>query len=407
KKIIHQFKRHFRSEHLSDAIRTTACIFLPTIFLFYIGYSAYAIACGTGALLIAATDGPNTLSGKIRSAFENLLLFGLTSIIICYCFWNIPLSTLVLFIITFFCAIIACYGQRYALSGTMATALCIFVIGLKPENPVQFTLGILAGGTIYYLLSILHQLLLPFRSLEQAISECLKVTSGFVKTKADCYDDQMLLSQAQNETILKHIKVSEKQELIRSLLLAENPKKMQSSEKGRRLFQISITLIDLYQQFSASHHNYQKIRTELQGTGALETIIRLIYLQSLIIDHLDDNDNVKSLCNEIQSEIIKLEDLGNRLSITQQQLTSAIGNNLKNSYKLIKQLSSIADETRYHETTEINSTSFADYQNFITPPPLTLATLFNQFDIKNPIFRFSLRLALLICISYLITEAFE
>lgn len=403
--IIHQLKIQFRSEHLSDAIRTTACIFLPTIFFLYMGYKAFGIASGTGALLIAATDGPNTLKAKIRSAVENLLLFGIISILICYSFWNIPIASLVLFITTFFCGIIACYGQRYALSGTMATGLCIFVIGLKPEHPVQFILGILTGGTIYYLMSILHQLFLPFRSLEQAISECLKVTSDFVKTKADCYDDLTPLSQAQNETILQHIKVSEKQQLIRSLLLAENPKKMQGSAKGRRLFQISITLIDLYQQFSASHHNYQKIRTELQGTGTLESIIKLINLQSLISYHFDDDQSVKSICNEIQIEIITLEQLSKQLDSTQQQLTLAIGTNLKNSFRLIKQLSSIADETKDHKTTELNSTSFADYLNFISPPPFTLATLIHQFDFKNPIFRFSLRLALLISLSYLVTEA--
>lgn len=403
--IIHQLKIQFRSEHFSDAIRTTACIFLPTIFFFYMGYNAFGIASATGALLIAATDGPNTLQAKIRSAIENLLLFGVTSILICYSFWNIPIASLVLFIATFFCAIIACYGQRYALSGTMATGLCIFIIGLKPAYPVQFIFGILTGGTIYYLMSILHQLLLPFRSLEQAISECLKATSDFVKTKADCYDYLLPLSQAQNETILQHIKVSEKQQLIRSLLLAENPKKMQRSAKGRKLFQISIILIDLYQQFSASHHNYQKIRNELQGTGTLESIIKLINLQSLMIYHLDDKQRVKSICNEIDIENSSLEHLSKQLNSTQQQLTLAIGTNLQNSYRLIKQLSSIADETIDHKTAELSSTSFTDYQNFISPPPLTLATLIHQFDFKNPIFRFSLRLALLLSLSYLITES--
>lgn len=403
-KIIHQLKRKLKSEHLSDAIRTTVCIFFPAILFFALGQKGYAIASGTGALLIAATDGPNTLKGKIRSAVENLVLFAISSILICYSFSNLPLSALVLLIVTFLCAIIACYGQRYALSGTMSTALCIFVIGLRPAQPLEFILGVLSGGAFYYAMSIFHQLLLPFRSLEQAISECLKATSGFVKAKADCYDPLIPLAQAQSKTILEHIKVSEKQQLIRILLLSENPAKMQRSEEARRLFRLCITIIDLYQQFSASHHNYQKIRTQLQGSGTLATILQLIHLQSSIIAQLDDQQTLASLSHEFQAGIQQLKHQSNQLDSTQQQLSSAILDNLTSNHQMITEL--FATEESNSEIAK-SETSLVDYQNFISPPPLTLATLFAQFDLKNPVFRFSLRLALLITVSYVLAEAFQ
>ena len=404
KKTIYKLITKFRSEHLSDAIRTTLCIIFPALLFFAMGYKIYAIASGTGALLIAATDGPNTLKGKIRSAVENLLLFAICSVLICYSINNIAQTTILLLIITFFTALIACYGQRYALSGTMATGLCIFIIGLKPASPLQFIFGILTGGAFYYGLSIIHQLLRPFRSLEQAILECLRATSGFVRVKADCYDYLIPLHQAQSQTILQHIKVSEKQQLIRSLLLSENPQKMQRSAKGRKLFQLCITLIDLYQQFSASHHNYQKIRSLLNGTGVLETILRLIKLQASVINQLYDPETIDGLDNEFQIGIQELERQANQLNNTQQQLVSAIADNLKNSYELIRQLYD-SNKNRLENLT--SATSLKDYQNFISPPPFTLTTLFNQFNFKNPVFRFSLRLALLISVSYVITEVLQ
>lgn len=398
-----KLKYKLQSEHLSDAIRTTLCIFAPIILFFYLGHQQTAIATGTGALLIAATDVPNTLKGKVQAALENLLLFGITTIIITSFVLNITLTTLFLSILAFAFAMLACYGNRYVLSGTMATALAIFIIGLKPNQPIDFTLGILAGATFYYVISIIHQLLKPFRSLEQAMAECLQAMANFLKTKADCYNPDEDLTEAQSENILQHIKVSEKQQLVRVLLLSEKQAAMQTSKKGKTLFNQCIILIDIYQQLSASHHNYKIIQQELAETDVLSSIRKLIYLQAAILANLNSNKILNvALKEQFRAQFKNLTTSHKNANQNQQQLLNAISKNLDDIFTLIE---NYFDQK--HETTALPASNTADYSNFISMPNFNWQTLKEHLKINDPIFRFSLRLSLLLSATYLITETLK
>lgn len=398
-----KLKYKLQSEHLSDAIRTTLCIFAPLILFFYLGHPQTAIATGTGALLIAATDVPNTLKGKIQAALENLLLFGITTIIISTFVLNTTLTTLFLLVLAFAYAMIACYGNRYVLSGTMATALAIFIIGLRPSQPIDFTLGILAGATFYYVISIIHQLIKPFRSLEQAMAECLQAMANFLRTKADCYHPEEDLTEALSENILQHIKVSEKQQLVRVLLLSEKQTTKQASRKGKMLFNQCIILIDIYQQLSASHHNYKIIQQELNGTQVLSNIRKLIYLQADILANLTGYNSLNiELKKQFQQQFKLLAKTEVELSPNQQQLIKDISKNLADIFTLIENYFDQKNET----TTEVANNA-EHYSNFISTPNFNLDTLKQHLKFSDPIFRFSLRLSLLLSATYLVTETLK
>ena len=398
-----QLKYKLQSEHLSDAFRTTVCIISPIILFFYLGQVQMAISTGTGALLIAATDVPNTLKGKIKAAFENLLLFGITAIAISTFVLTTSISTLLILLLSFAYAMMACYGTRYILSGTMATALAIFIIGLKPTHPIDFTLGILAGATFYYGISILHQLIKPYRSLEQAMAECLQATANFLRTKADCYHPDENLTEALSENILQHIKVSEKQQLVRVLLLSEKQAKMQASKKGKTLFNQCIILIDIYQHLSASHHNYKIIQQELNETQVLSNIRKMIYLQADILANLDGYDALNiELKKQFQQQFKLLAEAEQNLNPNKQQLIKDISTNLADIFTLIEKYFDQKNETG------IDVTNNADnYSNFISTPKFNLQTLKQHLKFNDPIFRFSLRLSLLLSATYLVTETLK
>lgn len=390
-----------KSEHLSDAIRTTICIISPIFLFFYLGYPQTAIATGTGALLIATTDGPNTLKLKIHSAFLNLGLFGFTALLMSCTLMNQPLSTAILLLLTFAYAMISCFGNRFAMNGTMGIALAIFIIGLQPKQPMPFTFGILAGGMLYYILSILHQLIRPYRSLEQAITECLFATADFLKSKAACYDPDKNVNDAQSENIRQHIKVNEKQELVRTLLLSEKNITNQKTKKAKILFTQCITLIDIYQQLSASHYNYLKIQNELKFTPALQLIQDLIELQVAILYQLNYPNGDKK---QLQDKFIQQLELLKAVEATpsQQQLLNDIIGNLMDIYDLLEQYSS-----QLLTSKQVEDTSPADYKDFITVANINLHTIKKHLNITDPIFRFSLRLSLLLAATYLVTEIFK
>jgi len=390
-----------KSEHLSDAIRTTICIISPIFLFFYLGYPQTAIATGTGALLISATDGPNTLKLKIHSAFLNLGLFGFTAILMASTLVILPISTGVLLLLTFIYAFISCFGNRFSMSGTMAIALAIFIIGLHPKQPISFTLGIMGGGVIYYVFSILHQLIRPYRSLEQAITECLFATADFLKSKAACYNPDKNLNDAQSENIRQHIKVSEKQELVRTLLLSEKNITNQKSKKAKMLFNQCITLIDIYQQLSASHYDYLKIQSELKHTPALELIQDLIQIQVAILHQLNYPNGDKTM---LQTKFMRQIELlkAVKTSAHQQHLLSDIIDNLIAIYGLLEQYGG-----KLLTSKQVEDTSPADYKDFITVANINFGTLKSHLNFSDPIFRFSLRLSILLAATYWVTEIFK
>ncbi|GAB3926000.1 hypothetical protein GCM10028827_16270 [Mucilaginibacter myungsuensis] len=150
----------------------------------------------------------------------------------------------------------------------MGIALIVFLLGLRPGEPLQFALAILLGCIWFELVSLLQVWIWPFRSLRQALVEARTATAEFLRAKADHYDPSVPLEAAYQKTIALHIRVWEKQELVRQLL----PTKGQAPELALE----AVRVIGLYEQVTAMHYDYAEIRELLADTGALPLMTQLI-----------------------------------------------------------------------------------------------------------------------------------
>lgn len=171
----------FYGEYFTDALRNTLTVIIPMLLLFFFRDAQTAIGVGLGALLISLTDAPGNKADKFKSAVTSVIIFFLTALVVSFSLGNTLLTALSIFLTTFLLTMIAVFGQRAGLTGTMAIILGIFILGLQPREPIMFSLYILAGGIWYYLISLMQILIWPYRSLHQAIFECIRSTSAFLK----------------------------------------------------------------------------------------------------------------------------------------------------------------------------------------------------------------------------------
>ncbi|MCX2452559.1 FUSC family protein [Pedobacter sp. PLR] len=397
-------------EYFTDALRNTITIILPFSLLFFYHQPNMAIGVGVGALLISLTDSPGNRANKFKSAIISIISFFFTALIISSSLGNPWLTAGSIFLLTFVFSMLAMFGSRMALIGTMAIILGIFTLGLHPENPLLFSWYILLGGYWYYLISLIQIVIWPYRSLHQAIFECITATSVFLKSKARYYDPEVNLEECYSETIALHIKVSEKQELVRNLLLSDKRAMKPTNERGQQLLRTAVSVIDLYEQVTAIHYDYAYVRKSLDKTGALNLIIELI---ETLAEELQVLSGVFLRPKKTQSalRLIKFEQA--RAELTKLAL-STDETNAHIIHKVLKNLEGIVlhiqvikqDQPMSALPANLDSGEDIAYADFLSPQLFKLSALKQYFSFSSAVFRFSLRLALLCFLAYLINLVF-
>lgn len=400
----------FLGEYFTDAVRNTLVIVFPITLFFIQGYPQAAIGTGVGALLISLTDLPGNRTSKFRTAILSIITFFVTALIISY-FLNYQwLTAIVFFLLTFILSMLSIFGNRSALTGTMAIILSTFIIGLHPEQPLLFSCYIFLGGFWYYLISLVQVSIWPYKYLHHSIFECLTSTARFLKAKAKCYDANIPLGVCYEETISLHIKVSEKQDLVRNLLLSDKYIMDPDNKKGKQLLLIAQIAIGLYEQVTAIHYDYDMIRTSLRRSGSLPVIIRLIELLSEELRILS-GDFLRSRKNKLQiSAKNEFDTLLNALTVSAgnekgsvSEIILKIQQNINDIKVQIRDISSLK-AVGYQGSHQNNNNS--NYIAFLSPQSFGPGFFSQHFSLNSTIFRFSLRLAVSFFTAYLLTLLF-
>lgn len=396
-------------EYFTDALRITLSIIIPAGILFALGLSQAAIGVTHGALLIALTDTRGTIEDKRTISMVSILLFSMVSLISIAALPYPWLMGAVFFGVTLGCSLLTAYGSRLSMAGTAAIVLMIFIWGLKPTG-YWFCLYLLLGGIWYYSLSLLHLWLWPERYLRYAISDCLLTTYRYLKVKALFYDTDVALEEAYNQAILSHTRVSEAQQQLRSILLRDKAMMHQDNRKGRALLHVAEKTIDLYEQITAIHYDYDFIRDQFAITGALDLIQQIIHL---LVAEMRAISGMKTLSTQTEERtqtgrqlrqlIARFEYLIEKESQSNAAILSQLLINLKSIHADIEDIHhTLRNETEVIIPAKPN----VEYHHFAPFEHLEWKQLLSHFKLSSPIFRFSLRLAITCLFGYILAQIF-
>lgn len=409
KKIFHiygQFMRFLQGEHSGDALRNVSISILPSLTIYLLGAPArIAIGIGVGSLLTTLTDPPGNRKDKLSSALVCIPTFFLASFLTAYLFpYHWPLVIL-LSLAGFTFTLYGLFGPRYAAIGNMTLILMSFVIGLAPKHPLEVSLQITTGATIYYILSLLQAYIRPYRSLKHAMGNGFQGLSQFLLIRSQSYDPAIPLDVTYSRVGKVHGQISEQQEQIRSLLFRE--KRIIGHQWSKSNYWLSQVygLIDLHELIIALDHDYDAIRKHLANTGSLPLIRRAIKLLALEIDSFSQPHKRLQYAKQLHHHSIELNDLLNELKNIQQQQDGSAGPIL---LAIITNIASILEvlhriQTASNKNQEIqNKIDTNEYQQFINRPLGSLLEIKDKLHLKNPLFRFALRMAILYGVGALI-----
>ncbi|WP_029275264.1 FUSC family protein [Pedobacter borealis] len=398
----------FLGEYFSDALRTTITVVLPIILFFYLGNPEAAKGIGVGALLISLTDLPDNRLNKLKTALSSIIVFFATTLVVSSVLDHVYLPAVVVVIAAFSFSMFAVYGQKLSLIGTMALIVCTFVMGLHPERPLYFSSYILIGGVWYYIISLIQILIRPYRSLHHAIFECLMSSAMFLKAKAKNYDVDEPLDLQQKEAIKLHIKVNQKHELIRNLLLTDKYAMNPNNPKGQLLLERARLLIDLYEQLNAVHYDYALVRKTLATGPSLKLIANLIGLLAKELEQLGRHvRSAKAYKGEVatnieyyQKRVLLLQEM-ERLDETQRRIVLKVVSNMNDIVRIIEMIRGNERTPEKHLQELSGSIS---YPLFVTGDRFSIR---EHLTLKSPIFRFSLRLAICFLFGFLLIWQLE
>ena len=398
----------FLGEYFSDALRTTITVVLPIILFFYLGNPEAAKGIGVGALLISLTDLPDNRLNKLKTALSSIIVFFCTTLVVSSILYSQYLTAVIVVIAAFSCSMFAVYGQKLSLIGTMALIVCTFVMGLHPARPLYFSSYIFLGGVWYYVISLIQILIRPYRSLHHAIFECLMSSAVFLNAKAKNYDVDVPLDLQQKEAIKLHIKVNQKHELIRNLLLTDKYAMNPDNPKGRLLLERARLLIDLYEQLNAVHYDYALVRNTLATGPSLKLIANLIELLAKELEELGRHvRSAKAYKGEVatnieyyQKRLMLLQEM-ERLNESQRKIVLKVVSNMNDIVRIIEMIRG-NERTPEKDLQELSGA--ISYPLFITGDRFSIK---EHLSLKSPIFRFSLRLAICFLFGFLLIWQLE
>lgn len=396
------------SEYLSDALRSTLAIIIPLTLFIYFNQLSTGISIGIGALFMSLCDVPGNRKDKLNATLVSVLSFAVTSFLISLSLGSPYIIAVFVVILTFIFSMFSVFGNRMSLIGLMGTTMIAFTLGLHPKDPFLFSFYILTGAIWYSAISLTQIYLRPYRSLHHAIFEAIQGTAALMRLRASAYDEEIELRDFNAQNISLHLKLSARQELIRSLLLRDRVAMSPENKAGQRLLAAALDIIDLYEQVTAIHHDYGEIRAALSPTGSLSSIRNIIAqltrkLESCAVRFSRNKaGDFGELHQNIDEELADLQCLAKVMPANEGLLLNGIAENLKDISILIDRLYSgsfVHDEENSALKDEV-------YRDFIPETPFSWKNIWRQFSMHSPIFRFALRLSLLCLIASLPTLLF-
>lgn len=388
-----------KTESSLDALRNILVILVPSFFIFFFIDGAIAIAFAVGALLAALTDVPGNKTDKLSTAAYCIPIFLITALSVSFTIFHhswiiIPLLGIFGFIYT----IIALLGFRINVVGNLGLIVASFTIGLKPTDPIIFSLSLTAGALFFFIVCIIQVYLHPHRSLHYALDAGLNSMAKLIRLKVDCYDENAALPKTYKDLSALHSKLSDQLEAIRSILLRDKKLHSEKDQESKIWLAKLYQLVDLYELLMAIDNDYEHIRETLKGGQTLKLIRQALLLLSKETKRLTLTSNLrksKTKRYKLEELLLQLETDEADASPEKWALICSISTQLRHVADILQKIEA---KELYQDNNLVESKNF---EAFVAPKS-SFNTIIKNLTFKSSIFSYAVRMAILLMAAGLI-----
>jgi len=399
---IHEARYFLYSQAFADGLRTTVAILIPAVAGAYFGFFQTGITLALGALCVSLTDAPGPLLNKRNGMLAcaiTLFVVGLLTVLA----QPYPLLMgLEIVAVGFFFSMFNAYGPRAAAVGSAAILIMILSMDqrLPPSQAPVYAAYVTAGGLWYFLLSYFFSLVRPYRPGQRVLGDCLREIAGYLRVKARFYEPDTDLLRAYRRLVARQVVVHEKQDAVRDLLFKTRQIVQESTPDGRRLVLLFVEAVDLFEDATATYHDYKSLRSRFADTGILRQIAGRIRLLAAELDRLGVAVQTQSAYqphHDLEQELVSLKAEMDALPRLATESHLVLRKILVNLRRLIQRLHRL---NRYAAGDVTGETLQLDHGRFVSHQPLDPRTYAENLTLKSGIFRHALRVALASLLGY-------
>lgn len=399
----------FKSTDFSKAILLGIALTLPIIAGVKLGALSIGITITVGALLASPSD----VSGSIRHKITGILFAALLAMLVSLIGGYLQLSLWLLFpilgVLMFSISYISIYGFRASLisfSGLFALVLSFSNFSNDME-PYERMLLIGIGGLWYACLAVLWHFIFPKAPTEYYLSKTLKLTGEYLKTRGELVaktkDRNELLKKLLNtQTELTNI-----HETLRDILIASRTGSGKSEYEGKRLL-IFVQLVDMLELAMANPVNYSKTDeffktkpeqlTDFQGLlFAMSGRLKIIADNISSPQKFRENTLIEGFQKKIKNDISEYASNSKEAFDENLLLLKNLFNYQKQQIKKIEKIEWLLKNPAQRELSLLKN---EDSRRFLTKQNYDFEVLTQNFNLRSPIFKHSLRLAVITMIGY-------
>lgn len=415
--MVESINRFLKSLDFLKGIVMAIAVLIPIFISNYILNDIHiGFSMALGVLFCAPTDVP----GSTKHVFFGILIAVILSFCLTFLFGSIAtifwLLLPVLGLTFFSVSYIAVFGFRASLISFVGllTITLSFTRDYSKESLLQHATLIALGGLWYLLLTFLKTRLFPKIQTDQFFIKTIEKTAEYLKIRGEL----LLCETDRNELFQKlfnlQFEINEHHETLRNILLSAQSK-YTLSNKVRRQHLLFTQLVDILELAVANPVDYEKFdlvfkkhREKIEDFQLLifEIVNQLNHISRVIRKEETLNANTK--IPEILKHIERNIDLYRILvTMPKARVGTLMLLNLK-SYQE-KQVQNIISLERILNNYESNDQilSHKEATRFLTPQDYDFKKLTENFTFRSPIFKHSLRLAIISVIGLIIGKIFS
>lgn len=399
----------FKSTDFSKAILLGIALTIPIIIGLKMGALQVGITITVGAMLASPSD----VSGSIRHKITGILLATLLAMIVsfigAYLHFSLWLLFPVLGILMFGISYISIYGFRASLisfSGLFALVLSFSNVASEMA-PYKSVLLIGVGGLWYALLAISWHYIFPKGPTEFYLSKTLKLTAEYLRIRGQLVAEKNNRSELLKKLLTVQIELTETHETLRDILISSRTGSGKSDYEGKRVL-IFAQLIDMLELAMANPVDYSKTDDLFKKKPEkLADFQKLLFSMSNQLIAVSDNLSTPKKLRKstgiercMKSINENIEELNSNSTDRFTENWLMLRNLLKYQREQANKIEKIEWLLKNPARQEISSINRKDSRKFLTKQRYDLEILVENFNLRSPIFKHSLRLGVVTMIGF-------
>jgi uncharacterized membrane protein YccC len=400
---------YFNSTDFSKAILLGIALTVPIIFGVKLDILSIGITITIGAMLASPSD----VSGSIRHKITGILFATLLAMIVSLIGGYLHLSLWLLFpilgILMFSISYLSIYGFRASLisfSGLLALVLSFSNVSGGME-PYERMLLIGIGGLWYAALSLLRHFIFPKAPTEYYLSKTLKLTADYLKTRGELVFEKTDRSELLKKLLTTQTELTTIHETLRDILISTRTGSGKSEYEGKRML-IFVQLVDMLELAMANPVNYSKTDelfkkkpqqlADFQGLlFAMSNRLNVIADNISTPKRIRENTKIEEFQKNIKVDISEYASTSNKIF---DENLLMLKNLFKYQKEQIKKIEKIEWLLKNPAQREISLLKKEDSRRFLTKQNYDFEVLFENFNMRSPIFKHALRLGVMSMIGY-------